>query len=125
MISPSPLGGADLARGRPVKVYWDAEASLRDDFAAGHFEWVASAEEAELVVGSSPAALPSTGDLTDREAEVLSYLADGWSNDEIADRLGIGVRTVRFHLDRLYRKLGVNRRTEAVREAVARGYFRF
>ncbi len=56
---------------------------------------------------------------------MLAYLADGWSNDEIADRLGIGVRTVRFHLDRLYRKLGVSRRTEAVREAVSRGYFRF
>ena len=113
-----------MARGRPVRVYWDgADQSLRDDLAAGHVDWAASPGEADLVVSAAPEATVS--DLTDREAEVLAYLADGWSNDEIADRLGIGARTVRFHLDRLYRKLGVSRRTEAVREAVARGYFRF
>jgi DNA-binding CsgD family transcriptional regulator len=107
-------------------VYWDGgDPALRDALAAGHLEWVASAEAADVVVGAAPSAPAASGDLTDREAEVLAYLADGWSNDEIADRLGIGVRTVRFHLDRLYRKLGVNRRTEAVREAVSRGYFRF
>ena len=88
--------------------------------------WVASPGEADFVLGPVPGrADPGPGDLTDREAEVLSYLADGWSTGEIADRLGIGPRTVRFHLDRLYRKLGVGRRTEAVREAVARGYLRF
>jgi DNA-binding CsgD family transcriptional regulator len=105
-------------------VYWDgADPALRDELAAGHLEWASSPGEADLVVSAAPEAAAS--DLTDREAEVLAYLADGWSNDEIADRLGIGARTVRFHLDRLYRKLGVNRRTEAVREAVSRGYFRF
>ena len=85
--------------------------------------WVDSPVEADLVVALPPEAAVAS-DLTDREAEVLSYLADGWSNEEIADRLGIGVRTVRFHLDRVYRKLGVGRRTEAVREAVTRGYLR-
>jgi DNA-binding CsgD family transcriptional regulator len=88
--------------------------------------WVDSPAQADFVLGpAAPDPEPGTGDLTDREAEVLSYLADGWSTGEIADRLGIGPRTVRFHLDRLYRKLGVGRRTEAVREAVARGYLRF
>lgn len=84
-------------------------------------------EEADLVVSPLPAHEPPIlqGDLTDREAQVLSYLADGWSNEEIADRLKVGVRTIRFHLDHLYRKLGVGRRTEAVREAVTRGYLRF
>lgn len=113
-----------MARGRPVRVYWDADPSLKDDLAAGHVEWAASASEADVVVTPAGNA-PAQGELTDREAEVLGYLADGWSNEEIANRLGIGVRTVRFHLDRLYRKLGVNRRTEAVREAVTRGYYRF
>ena len=106
-------------------MYWEGgDRALRDQLAAGHIEWVSSADAADVVAGPAAPA-PASGDLTDREAEVLAYLADGWSNDEIADRLGIGARTVRFHLDRLYRKLGVNRRTEAVREAVARGYFRF
>lgn len=110
--------------GSPLKLYWAGpSSSLRADLDAGQpLEWVTSADEADLIVSQPPVA---TGDLTDREAEVLSYLADGWSNDEIADRLSIGVRTVRFHLDHIYRKLGVGRRTEAVREAVARGYLRF
>jgi len=87
-------------------------------------EWVDEPAKADFVL--TPVAGVGAGpELTDREAEVLSYLADGWSNDEIADRLRIGARTVRFHLDHIYRKLGVGRRTEAVREAVTRGYLRF
>jgi DNA-binding NarL/FixJ family response regulator len=109
-----------------LKLFWEggdlaAKEALSSDRPV---EWVNSPEQADLVVGRAPE-IPDPGDLTDREAEVLSYLADGWSNEEIADRLSIGVRTVRFHLDRLYRKLGVGRRTEAVREAVTRGYLRF
>lgn len=102
----------------PLKLYWEGTDPGRP------VVWVTRPQDADLLVSSPPPA--SEGhDLTDREAEVLAYLADGWSNDEIADRLHIGVRTVRFHLDRLYRKLGVGRRTEAVREAVTRGYLRF
>jgi len=103
----------------PLRLYWPG----RDPGRA--VVWVDSAEEAEVVLSAPLPEIPGDPGLTDREAEVLSYLADGWSNDEIADRLGIGVRTVRFHLDHVYRKLGVGRRTEAVREAVARGYLRF
>lgn len=109
----------------PLRLYWDGpDSSLREALISGRtLEWVASPGEADLLVSASP--LERSSDLTDREAEVLSYLADGWSNEEIADRLAIAVRTVRFHLDHLYRKLGVGRRTEAVREAVTRGYLRF
>jgi len=109
----------------PLKLYWDGPPSpARDALASGRpIEWVGTSDEADLVVGSPVAAAASS--MTHREAEVLSYLADGWSSDEIADKLGIGVRTVKFHLDRIYRKLGVGRRTEAIREAVTRGYLRF
>lgn len=102
----------------PLKLYWEARDPRRP------VVWVNTPEEADQIVVAAPASSESGG-LTDREAEVLSYLADGWSNEEIADRLGIGTRTVRFHLDHVYRKLGVGRRTEAVREAVTRGYLRF
>jgi DNA-binding NarL/FixJ family response regulator len=51
--------------------------------------------------------------LTKREAEVLSELAKGYSNAEIAARLHISARTVPKHLERVYRKLGVRNRTEA------------
>ncbi len=64
-----------------------------------------------------PDAYGATHELSSREREVLEYLADGWTNEEIADRLKIGLGTVKFHIGSLYRKLGVGRRTEAVREA--------
>ena len=52
--------------------------------------------------------------LTDREAEVLDYLAGGYANKEIADKLGLSVPTIRSHLRNIYEKLHVRSRTEAV-----------
>ena len=52
---------------------------------------------------------------------MLECLVDGWSNAEIASLLGIGVRTVRFHLGNIYATLGVSRRGEAAREALRLG----
>jgi serine/threonine protein kinase/DNA-binding CsgD family transcriptional regulator len=60
-------------------------------------------------------------DLTERELEVLSLLVEGMSNKEIAAALGISHRTVKFHLDNLYSKLGVNSRTEAAIYALRQG----
>ena len=52
--------------------------------------------------------------LTPRESEILALLANGLSNKEIADRLGIKFDTVGTHLKSIYRKLHVRSRTEAV-----------
>ncbi len=52
--------------------------------------------------------------LTAREADVLQLVAQGATDGEIATTLGIAPGTVRKHLDNLYRKLGVHRRTQAV-----------
>lgn len=52
-------------------------------------------------------------DLTDREMEVLKLIALGKSNQEIADELFIGVKTVKYHLTNLFGKLGVEDRTQA------------
>jgi ATP/maltotriose-dependent transcriptional regulator MalT len=52
--------------------------------------------------------------LTDRERSVLRHLADGRSNREIADALFIGEATVKSHLGRIYEKLGVANRVQAV-----------
>jgi DNA-binding CsgD family transcriptional regulator len=52
--------------------------------------------------------------LTEREQEVLRYLAAGYSNQEIADTLIISRYIVRAHLRTVYRKLAVHRRTQAV-----------
>jgi DNA-binding NarL/FixJ family response regulator len=60
-------------------------------------------------------------ELTDRETEVLRLLARGQSNKEIASTLFIGETTVKSHLKRLFAKLSVMSRTEAVAAASQRG----
>jgi predicted ATPase/DNA-binding CsgD family transcriptional regulator len=59
--------------------------------------------------------------LTPRELEVLSLLAGGRSDREIADALFIGPRTVQTHVANIFGKLGVHGRTEAAAIAVRRG----
>jgi DNA-binding CsgD family transcriptional regulator len=57
--------------------------------------------------------------LTRREAEVLTWVARGKSNAEIAAALFIAPGTVKKHLEHIYAKLGVRTRTEAVVKVVA------
>lgn len=52
--------------------------------------------------------------LTTRERELLSVLADGWTNLQIAARTGISENTVKYHLKNLYDKLDVRNRAMAV-----------
>ena len=59
--------------------------------------------------------------LTRRENEALDLIAKGRSNAEIAKELGITEQTVKGHLWRLYRKLGVSDRTDAARWAAKAG----
>ena len=59
--------------------------------------------------------------LTARELEVLELLKEGMTNKEIAARLVITVRTVKFHVSSILRKLDAGNRTEAVRIASERG----
>ncbi len=55
--------------------------------------------------------------LTEREAEVLSLIAEGLSNYDIAVRLFLGVSTVKTHVNRIFSKLCVKNRTQAVARA--------
>jgi DNA-binding NarL/FixJ family response regulator len=57
--------------------------------------------------------------LTQREAEVLSWLAGGKSNRDIAQILGISARTIDKYLEQIYSKLGVENRTSAAAIALA------
>jgi NarL family two-component system response regulator YdfI len=59
--------------------------------------------------------------LTDREIEVLRFLADGFGNKEIASRMGISEHTVKFHVASIMGKLGAANRTEAVISGVRHG----
>lgn len=56
--------------------------------------------------------------LTARESEVLYWVAHGKSNTVVSDILGITLNTVKKHLDRIYRKLGVENRTAAAKAAL-------
>lgn len=59
--------------------------------------------------------------LTPRELEVLSLVAEGLSRDQIAVRLSISPTTVGTHIERIFRKLGVHSRAEAVSFAYQHG----
>lgn len=64
------------------------------------------------------AAIESLG-ISPREFDILDLLAEGLSNKEIARRLDISPNTVKTHLARLFEKLDVSRRTQAIRKAQA------
>jgi two-component system response regulator NreC len=59
--------------------------------------------------------------LTNREREILMYIAEDKKNKEIADLLGISVRTVQAHRTNLMDKLGAHDRTELVKYAISKG----
>ena len=68
----------------------------------------------------SATALSDGADLTAREREVLSCLAEGMSNKQVARSLGISIRTVTVHVSNLLRKTRSASRTEAALWAVHR-----
>ena len=62
--------------------------------------------------------------LTDREKQVLKLVAEGKSNKEIADILGISVKTAMSHRERMMEKLDVHSRTDLIKFALKRGVIR-
>jgi two-component system, NarL family, response regulator NreC len=63
----------------------------------------------------------TTSDLTNREQEVLTYLAEGANNEEIAASLVISRKTVARHRENIMRKLNLHSRAELVRYAIRKG----
>jgi ATP/maltotriose-dependent transcriptional regulator MalT len=66
--------------------------------------------------------LPDTGligrlGISQREIEVLQLIASGATNQEIADRLFVSLNTIKTHTSRLFEKLDVKRRTQAIEKA--------
>lgn len=61
--------------------------------------------------------------LTEREITILKMAARGMSNSDIAQELHLSVRTIESHLGNIFNKLGVGSRTEAVIQAMKKGWF--
>ena len=55
--------------------------------------------------------------LSARELDVLELLEKGFSNKEIADKLFVSLNTIKTHLAKIYQKLNVSRRTQAIQKA--------
>jgi DNA-binding NarL/FixJ family response regulator len=81
------------------------------------FSATVAAQLAQLARPEPPVEPP-----TAREREVLAELALGRTNAEIARQLGISERTVRFHMENLFGRLGVENRVEAVMKAMQLGW---
>ena len=64
---------------------------------------------------------PMEEQLTTREEEVLRCLTMGWTNKEIAEALFISEKTVKCHLNSIFRKLNVSRRLQAILYALKKG----
>ena len=59
--------------------------------------------------------------LTSREVEVLQLVAEGYANKQIADLLGLSIKTVEKHRQELMNKLGIHDTASLTRYAVAQG----
>ena len=74
-----------------------------------------------LALERSSDGMSALGGLTDREGELLKYLAEGATNDEIAKVLVISPKTVARHRENIMRKLNLHSRVELVRYAIRKG----
>jgi DNA-binding NarL/FixJ family response regulator len=117
----------------PLSLQWMMHSSsvwgvLPLETSAGELSAAVHALSEGLIVGARPLLFrsedetPGQGPLTDREAEVLGWLAKGMANKQIALALGISEHTVKFHISSIYTKLNATNRTQAVREGLRNGW---
>jgi DNA-binding NarL/FixJ family response regulator len=81
-----------------------------------------SPEALESIISAQTALFPHPDStLTQRERDVLKLMAEGKKNPQIAKDLVITLSTVKFHVSSIFKKLGVETRTEAVVYAMKLG----
>lgn len=99
---------------RAVRAVYRGESALSPD--------ITEKVVRQLQTGGPAGAARQVEPLTGRELEILRLAAQGMTNKAIARALSISARTVQAHLANTYGKLGVGSRTEAVTEALKRGW---
>lgn len=104
-----------LGQGRPHRAALSPDAAaqvMQDEARAGRLDTraVAAVLDAAGLVSPRP---PLPNGLSEREVEVLAFVARGLTNKEVGARLGLSPRTVQQHTLRIYRKLGVSTRAAA------------
>jgi DNA-binding NarL/FixJ family response regulator len=141
---PGGLEGADavahvVSRGHPILVISvsEAQADVVQAIEAGARGYLSKkADEPEILgavhavadggtyVSATLAAylLQTSMKITEREREILELVAQGDTDQDIAERLTISVRTVHSHLDRIRDKTGSRRRADLTRLAIERGF---
>lgn len=122
---PLEAGQARLALARAIAAARPGAAEAEARLALAEFERLGAVRHADAAagvlreLGATGRAWPKNyGTLTKRETEVLSLLASGCSNAEIADRLVISRRTAEHHVASILSKLGLRSRSEAAAYAV-------
>jgi NarL family two-component system response regulator LiaR len=87
--------------------------------------------EVVVLVGDQESSVGAAGDwpgreagLSPREAEVIALITQGLSNQEIADRAFLSINSVKTYIRTAYRKMGVQRRTQAVLWGIENGFER-
>ncbi|MEW5940143.1 MAG: response regulator transcription factor [Chloroflexota bacterium] len=123
LLTDSPLTPSDALRSRPAFGLLPSDASPEELLAAVR----ALAEgltvgPRSLLFPSDPSDSAERGPLTERELEVLSLLAKGLANKQIAAALGISEHTVKFHVSSIYSKLNATNRAEAIRAGLRGGW---
>jgi two-component system, NarL family, nitrate/nitrite response regulator NarL len=90
---------------------------------AGEVVFAASVSKvlAEVMVNGRARPIEPPPSLTCREREVLTHIAEGLLNKQIADKLGIGVRTIETHRERIMRKLEIHTVAGLTKYAIAQG----
>jgi transcriptional regulator EpsA len=87
-----------------------------------HSAWLrVQATELELAGGKDKAAMPGAAHrapITERESQILSWVREGMSNQQIGAQLGISVLTVKNHVQKILQKLGAANRAQAVAKAM-------
>jgi DNA-binding NarL/FixJ family response regulator len=116
-LTAATAAGADAAIAKTVRL--EGLGLLVREVAAGHVFHAFEAPRPAL----RPVPDPDLPSLTNRELEVLRLVAAGAPNSRIAAQLWITEQTVKFHLSKVYRKLGVANRTEASHCAYVNGLF--